>query len=187
VLWQLADNPAARRNLRAEAERRGVSADRIVFADRVAAELHLARHGLAGLFLDTLPCCAHTTASDALWAGKPLLTATGTTFTGRVATSLLHAIGVPELATGSLEEYEALAITLAREPDRLAALSAKIAAHRRTNPLFDTARFCRGIEAAYSEMHARACRGEPPEAFAVPDHRDDGGPMADLPRARPVS
>jgi protein O-GlcNAc transferase len=175
VLWQLADHPASRRNLRAEAERRGVSADRIVFADRVPPEMHLARHGLADLFLDTLPCCAHTTASDALWAGSPFLTATGTTFTGRVATSLLHAIGVPELATGCLVEYEALALALARAPARLAALGAKIAAHRRTHPLFDTARFCQGIEAAYSEMHARACRGEPPEAFSVPDHRDDGG------------
>jgi protein O-GlcNAc transferase len=175
VLWQLADHPAARRNLRAEAERRGVGAHRIVFADRVLAEVHLARHRLADLFLDTLPCCAHTTASDALWAGMPLLTATGTTFTGRVATSLLHAIGVPELATASLGEYEALALALAREPDRLAALRAKIAAHRRTHPLFDTARFARGIEAAYSEMHARACRGAPPEAFTVPDHTDDRG------------
>jgi protein O-GlcNAc transferase len=175
VLWQLADYPAARRNLRAEAERRGVSGDRIIFADRVPAEVHLARHGLGDLFLDTLPCCAHTTASDALWAGTPLLTCTGTTFTGRVATSLLHAIGVPELATRSLAEYEALALALAGEPDRLAALKAKIAANRRTHPLFDTARFCRGIEAAYAVMNARARRGEPPEAFAVPDQPTGGG------------
>jgi protein O-GlcNAc transferase len=105
----------------------------------------------------------------------PLLTTTGTTFAGRVATSLLQAIGVPEIATASLAEYEALALTLAREPDRLAALKAKIAVNRRTHPLFDTARFCRGIEAAYAQMHARQCRGEPPEAFAVPDDPDDGG------------
>jgi protein O-GlcNAc transferase len=175
VLWQLADHPAARRNLRAEAERRGVSGNRIVFADRVLPENHLARHGLADLFLDTLPCCAHTTASDALWAGMPLLTCVGTTFTGRVATSLLEAIGMPELATASLAEYEALALTLAREPDRLAVLKAKIAVNRRTHPLFDTARFCRGIEAAYAQMHMRQCRGEPPEAFAVPDDPGDGG------------
>jgi protein O-GlcNAc transferase len=169
VLWQLADHPTARRNLRAEAERRGVSGDRIVFADRVLAEMHLARHRLADLFLDTLPCCAHTTASDALWAGMPLLTATGTTFAGWVATSLLHAIGVPELATGSLDEYETLALALAREPDRLAALKAKIAINRLTRPLFDTARFCRAIESAYAEMHARQYRGEAPEAFVVSD------------------
>jgi protein O-GlcNAc transferase len=169
VLWQLADHPAARHNLRAEAERRGVSGDRVVFADRVPAEVHLARHGLADLFLDTLPCCAHTTASDTLWAGMPLLTATGTTFAGRVATSLLHAIDVPELATGSLDEYEALALALAREPDRLAALKAKIAINRLARPLFDTARFCRAIESAYAEMHARQCRGEEPEAFVVSD------------------
>jgi protein O-GlcNAc transferase len=169
VLWQLADHPGARRNLRAEAERRGVSGDRIVFADRVPPELHLARHALADLFLDTLPCCAHTTASDALWAGMPLLTTTGTTFAGRVATSLLQAIGLPELAAASLAEYEALALTLARERDRLATLRAKIAVNRQTHPLFATAGFSRGIEAAYARMHARQCRGEPPEAFAVPN------------------
>jgi protein O-GlcNAc transferase len=173
VLWQLADHPAARRNLRAEAERRGVSGDRIVFADRVPAEVHLARHGLGDLCLDTLPCCAHTTASDALWAGTPLLTCTGKTFAGRVATSLLHAIGVPELATASLVEYEALALKLAYEPDRLAVLKAKIAVNRRTHPLFDTARFCRGIETAYAQIHVRQCRGEPPEALAVSDDPDE--------------
>jgi protein O-GlcNAc transferase len=167
VLWQLADQPVARRNLRAEAERRGVAPDRIVFADRVPPDRHLARHGLADLFLDTLPCCAHTTASDALWAGLPLLACLGSTFTGRVAASLLHAIGLPELVTTSLDEYEAVAVKLASEPALLGALKAKLVAHRDTHALFDTARFCRGIEAAYVTMQERHRRGEAPEGFAV--------------------
>jgi protein O-GlcNAc transferase len=167
VLWQLADHPVARRNLRAEAERRGIAPDRVVFADRVPPDRHLARHGLADLSLDTLPYTAHTTASDALWAGLPVLTCLGPTFAGRVAASLLHAVGVPELVTTSLEEYEALALKLATDPALLGALKAKIAAHRRTHALFDTARFCRGIETAYVTMHERHRRGEPPEGFAV--------------------
>jgi protein O-GlcNAc transferase len=167
VLWQLADQPAARRNLRAEAERRGIAPDRIVFADRVPPDRHLARHALADLFLDTLPYSAHTTASDALWAGLPLLTCQGSTFAGRVAASLLHAVGLPDLVTTSLDEYETLALELASEPVLLGALKAKLAVHRRTHALFDTARFCRGIEAAYATMDERHQRGEPPEGFAV--------------------
>ena len=167
VLWQLADHPVARRNLRAEAERRGIAPDRVVFADRVPPDRHLARHSLADLFLDTLPYTAHTTASDALWTGLPVLTCLGPTFAGRVAASLLHAVGVPELVTTSLEDYEALAFKLATEPALLGALKAKIAAHRHTHALFDTARFCRGIEAAYATMQERHRRGEPPEGFAV--------------------
>ncbi len=168
VLWQLGDHPDARENLRREAERRGVAAERIVFADRVPQAAHLARHRLADLFLDTLPCCAHTTASDALWAGLPVLTCSGTTFAGRVAASLLDALGLPELIMPSLADYEAAALRLAADPAALAALKAKVAAHRETHPLFDTARFCRGIEAAYDEMHARARRGEAPAGFSVP-------------------
>ncbi len=143
-----------------------------MFADRVSPDLHLARHRLADLFLDTLPCCAHTTASDALWAGLPVLTCSGTTFAGRVAASLLHALGLPELVMPSLAEYEATALRLAGDPAALAALKAKVAAHRGTHPLFDTARFCRGIEAAYIEMHARARRGEAPVGFSVSPTED---------------
>jgi protein O-GlcNAc transferase len=179
VLWQLADHPAARRNLRAEAERRGVAPDRIVFADRVPPDRHLARHALADLFLDTLPYSAHTTASDALWAGLPLLTCVGSTFAGRVAASLLHAVGAPELVTTSLADYEAMALALAGDAALLGALKAKIAAQRRTHALFDTARFCRGIEAAYTTMHERHRRGEPPQGFDVapiePANKADGG------------
>ena len=168
VLWLPAANAVASANLRREAALRCVDPERIVFAERVPAnEDHLARQGLADLFLDTTPYNAHTSATDALWAGLPLVTCLGQAFAGRVAASMLHAIGVPELVTTSLDAYEALAFKLAREPALLGAFKAKIAAHRDTHALFDTARFCRGIEAAYVTMHERHRRGEPPEGFAI--------------------
>ena len=128
---------------------------------------HLARSRCADLFLDTLPYNAHTTASDAVWAGLPILTCLGETFAGRVAASLLKAVGLTELVTTSLEEYEALALKFAREPTLLAAIKAKLANNRDTCPLFDTARFARHIEAAYTTMWERQQRGELPEGFAV--------------------
>lgn len=152
VLWVLEDNTGARGNLQREAEARGVGPERLVFAPRVPHAEHLARHRLADLFLDTLPCNAHTGASDALWAGLPLLTCTGNTFAGRVAGSLLHAVGLPELVTHSLAEYEALALQLAANPGRLSALRARLAANRTTASLFDTDRFRRHLEAAYLRM-----------------------------------
>jgi protein O-GlcNAc transferase len=167
VLWLLADNPAAAANLKREAASRGINADRLVFAPRQDLPQHLARHRLADLFLDTLPYNAHTTASDALWAGLPLLTCMGTTFAGRVAASVLNAAGLPELATNSLSEYEALALKLAREPAALATIKAKLAASRETSALFDVARFTRHLEAAYITMHERHQRGLPPVSFAV--------------------
>jgi protein O-GlcNAc transferase len=170
VLWLLQDNPAAVRNLREAARAAGVDPDRLVFAGRVPSAEHLARQRLADLFLDTLPCNAHTTASDALWAGLPLLTCMGTTFAGRVAGSLLTAVGLPELATRDLPAYEAMALDLARDPARLRALRAKLAGpaggHARL-PLFDTDRFRRGLEAAYAAMWDQAQRGEPAAGFAV--------------------
>jgi predicted O-linked N-acetylglucosamine transferase (SPINDLY family) len=167
VLWLLADNPTAVSNLKREAAARGVDADRLVFAPRQDPPQHLARHRLADLFLDTLPYNAHTTASDALWAGLPVLTCTGTTFAGGVAASVLNAAGLPELVTNSLSEYETLALKLARDPAGLAALKAKLAASRETSALFDAARFTRDLEAAYSAMHERHQRGLPPASFAV--------------------
>ena len=167
VLWLFEDNPAAARNLRREAERRGVAPARLVFAPRLAPDAHLARHRLADLFVDTLPYNAHTTASDALWAGLPVLTCTGTAFAGRVAGSLLHAAGLPELVAGSLAEYEALALRLATTPSLLAGYRARLEAQRASCPLFDTDRFRRHIEAAYVEMAARQRRGEPPAGFDV--------------------
>jgi protein O-GlcNAc transferase len=122
---------------------------------------------LADLFLDTLPYNAHTTANDALWAGLPLVTCAGTTFPGRVAASLLRAAGLPELIAGSLPEYEALALQLAQDRDRLASLKARLERNRATCVLFDAARFARHIEAAYAAMWERSQRGEPPESFAI--------------------
>jgi len=168
VLWLTQPHPAAMSNLSREAERYGISSQRLIFAPKVKENAdHLARQRQADLFLDTLPYNAHTTASDALWAGLPVLTCLGETFAGRVAASLLHAIGLPELITTSLDEYEALALKLAREPSRLASIKAKIARNRHTYPLFNTARFTRHIEAAYTTMWERHQRGEPPQSFAV--------------------
>jgi len=168
VLWLLRDNPGAEQNLRNEAQQRGVDPARLIFADRALPADHLARQRLADLFLDTLPCNAHTTASDALWAGLPVLTCLGEAFAGRVAASLLHAAGAADMVTSSLEEYGALALKLAREPARLADIRARIARNRDTCPLFDTVRLARHIEAAYMTMWERWQRGEPPASFAVP-------------------
>ncbi|HSS69695.1 MAG TPA: tetratricopeptide repeat protein [Casimicrobiaceae bacterium] len=167
VLWLLEGNAAAQSNLRRKATARRVHPDRLIFAPRLAHEDHLARHRRADLFLDTLPCNAHTTASDALWAGLPVLTCIGTTFAGRVAASLLRAIGLPELVTDSLDEYLALALRLAGDPARLGEIKQKLLAHRTSWPLFDTDRFRRNIEAAYIEMWERHQRGEPPGSFSV--------------------
>ncbi|MEX2127404.1 MAG: tetratricopeptide repeat protein [Xanthobacteraceae bacterium] len=166
VLWLIADE-AARLNLRAEAAARGVDPGALVFAGRVAPEDHLARYRLADLFLDTLPYNAHTTASDALWAGLPVVTCMGSAFAGRVAASLLHAVGLPELVTESLDDYEALAAKLATEPARLDGIRETLARNRETHPLFDTVRFCRHLESAYVTMLELAERGEAPRGFAV--------------------
>ena len=167
VLWLLEGSAAAVRNLRQEAESRGIAAERLVFAPWVPAEDHLARYRLADLFLDTLPYNAHTTASDALWAGVPVLTCLGSTFAGRVGASLLQAIGLPELITHSTEEYESLAVRLAADPNALATFKSRLAQNRDTHPLFDTSRFCRHIERAYITMWQRSQRGEPATSFAI--------------------
>ena len=167
VLWLVEDNPVAPRNLRREAEQRGVDAGRLIFAPRRELEDHLARHRLADLFLDTHPCNAHTAASDALWAGLPVITRLGDTFAGRVAASLLAAVELPELIAHSWEEYEHLALALSGDGARLSALKARLAAGRGTQPLFDTARYCRHLEDAYVAMWERARRGEPPAGFSI--------------------
>jgi predicted O-linked N-acetylglucosamine transferase (SPINDLY family) len=167
VLWLLGDNTGAQANLRREAQVRGVDPERLVFAGRQMHAEHLARHRLADLFLDTLPYNAHTTASDALWAGLPVLTCQGRAFAGRVAASLLHAIGLPELVTHSLADYEDLALRLAGEPSELEAIRRKLAQNRLTHPLFDTGRFARHIEAGYTRMWDNWQRGEGPESFKV--------------------
>ncbi len=168
VLWLLDDNDAANRNLRAAACARGVDPTRLVFAPRISSLDHLARHACADLFLDTLPYNAHTTASDALWTGLPIVTCMGRAFPGRVAASLLKAVGLPELVAHSVEEYETLALALARDPARLAAMRARLAANRNTVPLFDTGLFCRHIEAAFETMLERSRHGEVPRNYTIP-------------------
>ncbi|HYK78678.1 MAG TPA: tetratricopeptide repeat protein, partial [Micropepsaceae bacterium] len=170
VLWLYQEYPCAAANLRREAERRGVAPERIIFAGRADLPAHLARLKLADLVLDTLPYGAHTTASDALWVGVPVLTCIGHTFAGRVAASLLTAIDLPELITTSLEQYEALARNLAKDGPELTRLKAKLVRNRDTSTLFDTARITRELEAAYREMWERQQRGEPHASFAVAAH-----------------
>ena len=167
VLWLLATNSIAAENLRNEAEARGISPERLIFAPKLPLADHLSRQRFADLFLDTLPYNAHTTASDALWAGVPVVTCVGEAFAGRVAASLLKAVALPELITTSLEDYQALALKLAREPSFLAAIKAKLARNRSTHPLFDTARFTRNLEASYITMWERYQQGERPRAFAI--------------------
>jgi protein O-GlcNAc transferase len=145
-----------------------VDGSRLVFAPRCAPAEHLGRHRAADLFLDTWPYNAHTTASDALWAGLPLLTRRGEAFAGRVAASLLHASGLPELVTQSAEDYVHTALQLAREPARLAALRRRLATHGARSPLFDTPRFARDLESLYLQMWNRRRNGLPPAALHVP-------------------
>ncbi len=167
VLWLFQDNPAAADNLPREAVARGIAPQRLVFARRLPNAEHLARHRCADLFLDTLPYGAHTTASDALWTGLPVVTCLGETFAARVGASLLNAIHLPELVTTTPAAYEQLAVDLARDSSRLAALRAKLARNRLTTPLFDTAQFTRHVEAAYTVMIERHRAGLAPDHIRV--------------------
>lgn len=167
VLWLLEDNPTAMRNLQKEAEKRGINTSRLVFAGRVKVDEHLGRQQLADLFLDTLPYNAHTTASDALWAGLPLITCQGSSFAGRVASSLLTALNMQELITNNLQEYEALALELATNKHKLNAIRNKLRQHIKSEALFDTGRFSRNLEAAYLQMHARYQSGLRPDHIHI--------------------
>lgn len=170
VLWLRGSGATAAINLKREAELRGVSAERIIFAERLSSlPDHLARHRLADLFLDTLPYNAHTTTSDALWAGLPVVTQIGETFAGRVAASLLNAVGLPELVTHSSNEYEDRAIEIAKHPETLRALKKKLAENRLIKPLFDTKLFTKRLEAAYIAMHERYQAGLSPDTIVVPN------------------
>jgi predicted O-linked N-acetylglucosamine transferase (SPINDLY family) len=155
VLWLFQDNPLAAINLRKEAKARGIDEARLVFAKSMPLDQHLARHSAADLFLDTLPYNAHTTASDALWAGLPLLTCMGESFASRVAASLLKAVGMPELIANTQEEYEAKAIELAQNPDQLNALKQKLQSNCLSAPLFNTEKITRHIEQAYANVYER--------------------------------
>jgi len=168
ILWLLADNPFAVENLRREASARGMDPSRLVFAARAPLAEHLARHRAADLFLDTVPCNAHTTASDALWAGLPLLTLAGRSFAARVGMSLLSSLQLDDLVTHSVADYEATAIALARDPERLRAIQDRLARARMESPLFDGRRIARQLETAYTALIERSQRGLPPDAIEIP-------------------
>jgi len=170
VLWLLGSNDICRENLRREAASRGVESDRLVFAGRLPIAKHLARQRLADLFLDALPCNAHTTASDALWVGLPVLTCMGETFSGRVAASLLTAMDLPELITHSPEEYAQAALTLALDKGRLEQIRHKLAEQRQTAPLFDSHRYARNLESSFETMVDIMRSAEAPRPFVVVDN-----------------
>lgn len=163
VLWLLESNPQAKANLVREAAERGIDAARLVFAPMVAPEANLARLRHADLVLDTLPVNAHTTASDALWAGAPIVTCVGDAFVGRVCASLLAAVGLPELATADLAAYEALARALATEPARLASIRERLRVGREHGPLFDSERFAHELDALFLRMAERRRAGLAPD------------------------
>ncbi|CAO3425358.1 O-linked N-acetylglucosamine transferase family protein [Azospirillum doebereinerae] len=167
ALWLLEAGRDASANLRMEAARHGVEPARLVFAAHRPQAEHLARYRLADLALDSFPYTGHTTTSDALWMGVPVLTTQGETFASSVAASLLHAAGLPETVTRSFAEYEERAVRLAGEPATLAAYRRRLEAGRTTAPLFDTPRFTRNLESAYRTMWDRHAAGLPPEAFTV--------------------
>lgn len=167
VLWLLEDNPVAPSNLRREAQLRGINPERLIFAKRMGTAEHLARQRLADLFIDTLPYNAHTTASDALWAGLPVLTCAGEAFAGRVAASLLDAARLPELIAATPAHYESVAIELARSPEQLAAFKRRLSENRLSCPLFDTPLFTRHIEAAYARIAERYHDGLAPEHIYI--------------------
>jgi predicted O-linked N-acetylglucosamine transferase (SPINDLY family) len=155
VLLLYSEGGPVQENLKREAARRGIRAERLVFGARLPAPEYLARYRAADLFLDTLPYNAGTTASDALWAGLPVLTCRGTSFAGALAASLLRAIELPELIASCEEEYEELAVALASDPARLADLKRRLAQNRLTTPLFDSRGFVRHVEAAYQRIYER--------------------------------
>ena len=155
ILWLYQDNPWVVDSLKSKVLNHGIDKNRLVFAEYMSLPEHLARHRQADLFLDTLPYNAHTTASDALWAGLPVLTLMGRSFASRVAASLLNAVGLPELITNTQEEYEALAIQLARNPKKFADIKLRLDNNRLTAPLFDTPLFTKNLESAYIKMYER--------------------------------
>ena len=167
VLWLVAGNEEVEHHLRAYASRHGIDPRRLIFAPRLAPPEYLARYRTADLFLDTLPYNAGATASDALWAGLPVLTLLGEAFAGRVAASLLRAVGSPELVTTSRQEYEDLAVELAANSGKLARLRARLAAQGHASPLFDTTRFTHKLEAAYRAIDDRYREGLPPDHIHV--------------------
>lgn len=167
VLWVLVTHPLTAANLRRELGARGVAPERLVTAARLPLARHLARLQVADLFLDTHPCGAHTTASDALWAGLPVVTRTGRTFASRVAASLLRAVALDELVTSSADAYRRLILDLAADRSRIADLKRRLVAARAEAPLFDAPRYTANLERAYRAMWSRHVAGEPPDHIVV--------------------
>lgn len=175
VLWLYAPQAAARQHLLQEAEKRGIDAPRLIFAEALPYPEHLARLGQADLFLDTLPFNAGTTASDALWAGLPILTCAGHTLAGRMAGSLLHNLGLGDLVTPSLTAYRDLGLLMARHPDILQNLRQRIANGKTWSPVFDTRRFTRHLEAGLEAAWARHAQGQAPDHLRIPRQDDPAG------------
>lgn len=167
ILWLLEDNADASNNLRKAAITHGISEGRLVFAPRAPMDKHIARMRLANLFLDTAPYNAHTTASDALWAGLPVLTCIGKSFASRVAASLLNAVSLPKLAVSSDEEYIEVAVNLTTDHARLSAIRSKLESLRNEHPLFDTVSYVKDLEKAFVKMHALSLVGEPATTFYI--------------------
>jgi predicted O-linked N-acetylglucosamine transferase (SPINDLY family) len=175
VIWLVCQEATARRNLQAAAQQHGIDSGRLVFASGAPQEQHLARHHLADFFLDTFPCNAHTTASDALWMGLPVLTLQGDGFAARVAASLLTAVGLEELIAHSPADYVQLAVQLAQSPDRIAQYRAHLNQYRDESPLFDTKRYARNLEQAFGFMLDRSRKGKAAHPFEVRDMSLGGG------------
>ena len=172
VLWLSRSNKWAEGNLRKEAQARGIDPSRLIFADRLPhIEEHLARHKHADLFIDTFNYNAHTTASEALWAGLPVVTKQGEQFAARVAASLLKAVGLPELITTTEADYEALILELASNPEKLTAIKDKLAANRLTEPLFDTKRYTRNFERGLQKVYDLYFNGKAPQDVWVDDEQ----------------
>jgi len=167
VLFLYVDNSIAQQNLRKEAAARGVDPGRLIFGERLSVSDYLARYQVADLFLDTYPYNAGTTASDALWVGVPVLTRRGESFASRVASSLLTAVGLPELITKTTSEYEALATSLGCDADQLRAITLKLQANKSITPLFNTPKFAENLEKLYEIAHQRAISGQQPESIRV--------------------
>jgi predicted O-linked N-acetylglucosamine transferase (SPINDLY family) len=157
VLWLLKDNPSSEKNLRIEAAAKGVSPERLIFAKRVSPEDHLARHACADLFLDTYPCNAHTTASDALWSGLPIVTCSGNSFASRVAGSLLNTLNLPDLITKNLSEYEIKIVELINRPSLIAEVKERLKSNKQISPLFDTMRYTKDWEDLIVQVHKQSC------------------------------
>jgi len=166
-LWLFSRHDTVTNNLRREAENSGIGSDRLIFTGRLPKDEHLARHRLADLFLDTRIYTGHTSTSDALWAGVPVITLKGDHFASRVSASILTAMGLPELITSSLGDYQNLAIQLARQPEQLHGIRQRLINNRNTAPLFDTPRFVANLEKVFKQMWEIYCNGDTPRHLEV--------------------